>query len=143
LIILALLAGLFIHGRIQNRELVQSLDEEISSIKPDVTEILESQRQTEELEKEINFIESLFRSKDKNLYVLQELTTMLPDDTYLYNYRNQEGRITISGLGGSASDLIPLLESSPILKEVAVQGNISRDNLTGKDRFTIVAKLEE
>jgi Tfp pilus assembly PilM family ATPase/Tfp pilus assembly protein PilN len=143
LIILALLAGLFIHGQIQDRELVQVLDEEISEIKPDVAVILESQRQTEELEKEIDFIESLFRSKDKNLYVLQELTTMLPDDTYLYNYRNQEGRITISGLGGSASDLIPLLESSPLLKEVAVQGNIQRDNLTGKDRFTIIAKLEE
>jgi hypothetical protein len=36
-----------------------------------------------------------------------------------------------------------LLESSPLLKEVAVQGNIQRDNLTGKDRFTIIAKLEE
>ncbi|MBN2317668.1 MAG: pilus assembly protein PilM [Acidobacteria bacterium] len=142
--ILVFLAGLFLHRPIQDRQLVEELDREISSLKTSVARVQALRKQTEDLEKEIHTIENLFRKKDANLEVLQELTTILPDDTYLSNYIYRNGSITIGGLSDSATDLIPILENSPLLHNVGQKSGIFRDAQTGKDRFTsIEAELEE
>ncbi len=82
------------------------------------------------------------RKRDLNLEVLQELTALLPSDTFLNSYSNREGSIQLSGASGSAPDLIPNLEKSLLLKEVAQRGTMFKDAQTGKDRFNIEAKLE-
>ena len=143
LITLVFLAGLLFHKQIQEKKLGQELDMEIASFKDPVAKVQAFENQAEELAKEVAFIENTLRSKDRNLEVLQELTTLLPSDTYIYSYSYMSGNITISGLGDSASDLIPLLESSPLLRDVKPRGSISNDAQTGKYRFTIEAKLEE
>jgi general secretion pathway protein L len=78
-----------------------------------------------------------------NLEVLRELSTILPPDTFLNSYRYQEGTIQISGLSGSASELIPNLQKSPFLKNGGQEGNIYKDQATGKERFGFKAKLEK
>ena len=143
LCVLAFIAGLFLHGQIQDRQLIRELDQEISSLKPSVAKVQEMRKQTEELEKEINAIEDLIRKKDANLEVLEELTRILPDDTYLRNYVYREGRISIVGLSDSATDLIAILENSPMLHNVVARSGIFRDAQTGKDSFSIEAELEE
>ena len=81
--------------------------------------------------------------QDLNLAVFEELTEILPDDTYLHNYIYRDGSISIAGLSDSATDLISILENSPLLHNVEQTGNISTDAQTGKDRFSIRAALEE
>lgn len=77
-----------------------------------------------------------------NLEILRELTNVLPPDTYLSTYTYRDGTITLVGLSGSASDLIPKLDKSPLLKDVVQRGQIFKDPQTGKDRFTYEVKLE-
>jgi hypothetical protein len=79
-----------------------------------------------------------------NLEVLRELTNILPSDTFLnsYTYRNQEGTIQIAGVSPSPSDLIGILDKSPLLKDVGLKGGYWKDQATKKNRFTIEAKLE-
>ena len=77
-----------------------------------------------------------------NLEILQELTTLLPADTFLNNYQNQEGSITLTGSSPSAEALIPKLEASPLLKDVVQRGQVFKDQQTGKDHFTFALKLE-
>jgi Tfp pilus assembly protein PilN len=142
-IIIALLAGMFLHRQIQSRELARQLDEEIASHKASVDRVLELRKETEALAKEIDFIENIYRKQDKNLEVLQELTQLLPSDTYLNSYTYRDGKITIGGFSNSASDLILMLESSPLLKDVGLRGSAIRDQRTGKERFQLDATLEE
>jgi Tfp pilus assembly protein PilN len=141
--LITLLAGIFFHPRIQNHELAQQLDQEIAARKPEVDKVLQLRKETQELAKEIEFIEKIYRKRDRNLEVLNELTQLLPEDTYLNNYRYQNGKITIQGLSNSASDLILILESSPLLKDVGQRGSTTRDQASGKERFQIEATLEE
>jgi Tfp pilus assembly protein PilN len=143
LFILAFLAGLFMHRQVQARQLLSELDGEISSLKNSVAKVQDLRGRTEALKDEINFFENLFRKKDRNLEVLQELTTILPDDTYLNNYVYRDGTITIGGLSDSPPDLIPILENSRLLHNVVQRGNIFRNAQTGKDQFSIEAELEE
>jgi hypothetical protein len=78
--------------------------------------------------------------KDRNLEILRELTLVLPRDTYLNAYTNHDGTIHLVGLSGSASDLIPKLESSPLFNEVRAKAPFR--NLGDKDLFVIEAKLK-
>ena len=77
-----------------------------------------------------------------NLEVLQELTAILPPDTFLTVYNNRNGSIQLAGSSSSAPDLIPQLEKSALLKDVVQRGTIFKDAQTGKDRFNFEAKLE-
>ena len=141
--ILALLLALGFHRVIQNRILLRSLDQQILALKTPVEQAQSYRNRAEALEKRIKSVEDLLRSKDMNLEVLRELTTILPSDTYLNNYSNVDGSILLGGFSGSPYDLMPKLEKSPLLKDVVQRGSILRDNQTGKDRFSFEMKVEK
>jgi Tfp pilus assembly protein PilN len=141
--ILVLLAGLGLHQLFQQRILIRELDQETQSLKGSVARIQSLRSQTDSLEKQILFLEELLNRRDYNLEILQELTTLLPADSFLKFYRNQDGALTIQGNSGSPPDLLPKLEKSPFLKEVKQSGAIFRDIQTGKDTFTFLAKCEK
>jgi Tfp pilus assembly protein PilN len=143
LIIFALLAGLGFHQTTQNRKLIVELEREIQALSDPVKTVQELQAEAERLEEQVKLIEGLMHGDDKNLEILQELTEILPSDTFLRNYSNRNGVIQIIGLSGSSSDLVPKLEQSSHLRDVVQRGTIARDAQTGKDRFTFEAKLEE
>jgi Tfp pilus assembly protein PilN len=142
LIVIGLLCGLGFHKVAQNRILIRQLDQKIQSLRMPVAKAISYRTQSEQLDKRIKAIEELLNKRDLNLEVLRELTTRLPDDTYVVTYRYQDGNIQISGQSASASDLIPKLEKSPLLKEVSARGTIYKNQQTGKEQFTFDAKLE-
>jgi general secretion pathway protein L len=127
---------------VQNRKLVQQLDQEIASLAPAVQRVQTLRVTTEAMDKKILFVEDLLRNKDMNLEILKELTTILPPDTYLNLYSYRDGRIQIGGLSGSAYDLMPKLDKSPLLKDVIQRGPISKDSQSGKDRFSFEMNVE-
>lgn len=139
---LVLLIGLGTHRLIQERVVIRELDAQIEALRPDVERVQRVRSQTQGLEKRINFIESLFRRKDMNLEILQELTNILPTDTFLNIYRNQDCSIQIAGSSASAEALIPALERSPLIANVVQRGTTYKDPNTGKDRFNFEAKCE-
>ena len=143
LAVLALLVALGFHRIVQNRILLRNLDQQILSLKAPVEKAQARRNQADALEKRTRSIEDLLRSRDMNLEILRELTTILPPDTYLNTYSNRDGSIQIGGFSGSPYDLMPKLEKSPLLKDVVQRGSILRDTQTGKDRFSFEMKLEK
>jgi Tfp pilus assembly protein PilN len=143
LAIVALLLALAFHDMVQNRILIRKLDQEIQALKVPVEKVQSYRSRADALEKKIKSMEELLSKRDMNLEILQELTTILPPDTYLSTFSNRDGTIQIAGSSGSSSDLIPKLEKSSLLKDVSTRGPIFKDPRTGKDRFTFEAKLEK
>ncbi len=141
LVVIAILLALGFHKTAQQKIYADTLDKEISKLENPVQKVQALQAQVKAKEKDIESLEKVLRAKDKNLEVLQELTAILPLDTYITNYWYRDSGIEISGMSGSASDLVPRLEKSPILKEVAQKGSVSK-NATGKYQFSIEMKLE-
>lgn len=142
-IILLLFAAMGFRQTVQNRMLVSKLEQEIKALNAPVKKVQTLQNEAQALEKKIEFVENLITAKDRNLEVLQELTTILPADTFLTSYSNRDGTIQLRGLSGSSADLIPKLEKSSLLRDVNQKGGIFKDNQTGKDNFTFEAKLEK
>jgi Tfp pilus assembly protein PilN len=138
----ALLAGLGLHTIIQERIVIRQLDQQIASLRAPVKRVQDLRAESEALEKKIRYVERILRQRDMNLEVLREMTTILPTDTYITSFDNQNGTITISGLSPSPPDLTLKLERSPVLMNVAPQGTTFKDQRTGKDRFNFQMKLE-
>jgi Tfp pilus assembly protein PilN len=143
LAIIVLLVALGFREIVQNRTFIRNLDQEIQILKAPVERAQSVRDQADALEKRIRSLETALRNRDMNLEILQELTAILPPDTYLSTYSYRDGNIQLAGYSGSSSDLVPKLEKSPLLKDVALKGPIFKDPQTGKDRFSLEAKLEK
>jgi Tfp pilus assembly protein PilN len=142
LAIIALLAALFFRQVAQNRVLIGELDQEIQSLKAPVEKAQSVRNQADALGNKIKAIEEVLRKRDMNLEILKELSALLPQDTFLSSYSYRDGIIQLTGLSGSSSDLIQRMEQSALFKDVVQRGPIVKDSQTGKDRFTLEAKLE-
>jgi general secretion pathway protein L len=142
LAIIALLFAWGFHDVVQNRKLIKRLDRIIESNNAPVERVKSLRIQAGALETKVKSFEDLVRKKDMNLEILQELTVILPMDTYLNNYVNREGTIQLVGISGSSADLIQKLDKSPFFKDVQARAPF-REIQPGKDQFNIEAKLEK
>ncbi len=79
------------------------------------------------------------RSEPSVMRVLGDLSTRLPDDTWLerLTFRNQN--LEIVGQSGEATRLIALLQGSNVLSGPTFSGQISPDAQTRKERFNLNA----
>ena len=143
LAIIVLLLGIGFHEMFQNRILIRKLDREIEKLRAPVEEVQSLRSQADELEASIQSLDELLGRRDRNLEILQDLTTALPSDTFLTTYNYRDVTIQVAGSSGSSADLISKLEQSSFLKDVETRGPIFKDPRTGKDRFTFEAKLEQ
>ena len=85
-----------------------------------------------------NFLTRKKRETPLMVDLLKDLTTRLPDDTYLERINvDEKNKIEMQGLSDDASKLIGLLQKSEVLVNPGVQGTIQPDPRTKKDRFNI------
>jgi general secretion pathway protein L len=71
--------------------------------------------------------------------LLNEITRLLPDSTWLERISFSNGEVSMSGQSDEAAKLVELLQTSTLLRSPALSGPIQPDARTRKDRFTITA----
>lgn len=74
--------------------------------------------------------------------VMEYLTRILPDDTYLYGLDVQKAKITASGHTVDASALLQKLSSDPMLKNVRAPMAVTRQPGATKEAFVIEFSME-
>ncbi len=67
--------------------------------------------------------------------VLDRLTALLPDDTYLDQFNVVGREIEIEGTTRASAQLVHLLESAPMFAKVTYVSPVTRDPVTGAERF--------
>ena len=75
--------------------------------------------------------------------LIEELSTALPDGTWLIGLRFDQDRIELTGASDEATALIALLEQSTLLYEVSFLSSVIRDRRANVDRFVITAMLAD
>ncbi len=141
----ALGVGFAFRPMVQQQILIRQLDQEIKTLETPVNRVQELRTQMQNLEKRISSVEEVLNRRDQNLEVLRELTSLLPNDTYLTLYRNQDCNFSLNGQSPptSSSDLIGKLEKSPLLRDVLTTTATFKNQQTGKDIFQLSAKCEK
>jgi general secretion pathway protein L len=143
---LSLIWGTGIFFRYRNE--LNTVTEEIRQKKPEVEKVEKLQKQKEIMAKEILELGKVTSGEIPKIEILKELTQLLPNTAWIWNLKYNGKEIEISGYADSASDLLPLLDKSPLFEKVEFLAPVTKekhmrpDGEKEKERFKIKAKLE-
>jgi general secretion pathway protein L len=73
--------------------------------------------------------------------VLDELTRLLPDHAHLLQLELRDQTVELHGFASTASDLIGVLEQSPLFKAPQFRAPVTQDRRSGAERFHISVEL--
>ena len=133
---------------VRYRSELNSVNDEIKKRKPEVEAITKLQKQKDECCKEISALEKIQAGEVSKTDLLEELTKILPDTVWIWNFKYTGKEIEISGFADSASNLIPLIDKSSLFEKVEFLAPVTRERLMrGTDtkeyeRFKIKARVE-
>lgn len=136
-VLVSLLAG---HGLRQRRQLALA-DGEIHALKLRMAQVEQVNRGVQEQRAQLGYLEATVRGRARQADILRELTGLLPDGAYLTELTYRDRVVEITGLAGSASQLLPVLEASPLFSGVEFSAPIVAQG-AGLERFRIRLRLE-
>lgn len=89
------------------------------------------------------FLEGKRSAHASTVELWNELTRLLPDGTYLEKMSVEGSTLQLIGLTREASQLVQLLQVSPLWRKVNLTGVLQADGVaSGRDRFTLTAELQ-
>ncbi|HTM08377.1 MAG TPA: PilN domain-containing protein [Verrucomicrobiae bacterium] len=121
---------------------LRQLQAENQKILPAVEALRREETELNRLKKEIAFYTDLKGRRGVVMRVLDELSRIVPDSAYVSNLRYREGTVEMQGSAENASNLIPLLERSPVFENVAFNAPSTRGR-DGKETFSLKADIEK
>ena len=126
---------------IHKNNILESLKSEV-----DETRLLAMQVQPLITEKENLLSRTRFLSQKKQnsvpiIEILNELTTLLPDDTYLDRLIIRENEIQVYGESDTATSILKLIENSDYFENAQSRSPVTKNNITNKEKFHFSAKL--
>ena len=142
LIGLFLISGLTWGGsKIMRQSLaISQLDAETERLASEMKDIDTIRNRIKDIENRLEYIDRLARGRVPLIEVLKEVTERIPETAWLQDFNFDEKGVQIYGYADSASELISLLEASPLLSDVVFLATITRGQ-DGKERFRIGFKI--
>ena len=112
----------FIHTRVE----LYRVNRQIAGLSQEAKEVESLLQESRALAKQLESLRKVGQSPDK-LKVLKDLTQLIPDNTWLFNLHLSMQHVNLSGMSSAASDLIPLLDKSGLLKKTEFASPIVTD----------------
>jgi general secretion pathway protein L len=126
---------------VKERIQLEQIEERIARLQPQVLEVEKAGRRYRQLRERKKNLETISRQPASLLAVLKELTIKLPSDVWLERFKMSKKEIEIAGFAKAASSLIPVLEDSPLFKDVKFTSTITSKG-GGRERFKLKITLE-
>ena len=126
---------------VHKRVVLYQVNRQIAALEtPEAKQVEGQLEESRALAKQMESLRKVGQSPDK-LRVLKDLTTLIPDNTWLFNLHLIKQTLDISGMSRSASDLIPLLEKSGWLQKTEFASPIVTD-ANKLEHFKIKAEIK-
>jgi general secretion pathway protein L len=135
--------ALLVQNVLTTRAQIAELDTEISGLKVQAQAVEAMQKEIDAIEKARTDIQQIKDLASSKLQILEDLTKIIPDDSWLtdFEFNADEKKITLSGYSTSASKLIPILEESKLFTNVKFTSPITK-GAGVKENFKIEMTLE-
>ncbi len=98
--------------------------------------------QIESLSTQSAFLSTQKKHSAVMVSVLNELTKLLPDDTWLYQFELNGKEASIQGESPTSSAIIGLIESSRLFKNAQFRSPVTQNRQTNAERFNISAEVD-
>ncbi|MGH8040144.1 MAG: PilN domain-containing protein [Stenotrophomonas sp.] len=119
------------------------LREQVDRAALDARRVAAQRQQLQELVDGAAFLEGKRGAHASTVELWNELTRLLPDGTYLEKLSVEGNTLQLIGLSREASQLVSLLQDSPLWRKVNLTGVLQADGgAAGRDRFTLTAELQ-
>jgi Tfp pilus assembly protein PilN len=140
---LVVLSGLAWGGsQIMHRRItLDRLNSEIKSLASEVENVNRLDTRVKAIEMGIDQLNTLRRDHVPALDILKELSERIPESAWVKELNFSEHGLQLNGFAESASELISLLEASPLFKDVVFLSTITKSK-DGKERFRIGLKIK-
>lgn len=142
LVILGLLGAVLMLPLVQYRERVIARMQEVNRLKPEADAVFVLRDQVDQLADSSGFLRRKQAEHVPPLDVIRELTERIPQDTWIEVLDLRSGTAHLRGFSPEAASLIPLLEASPLLRDVQFQSPVLAEPTTGMERFYIGVKAD-
>jgi len=119
---------------------VNRLNAEIKRLEGKVANIERIQTKCKQVEDRIDYLNALRGVSLPTLNILKDISRRIPEDAWLSKFDFSDKEVQIEGYADSASDLIPLIETSPLFKDAAFLSSITKSR-DGKEKFRIGLKI--
>jgi Tfp pilus assembly protein PilN len=116
------------HAWIERKMYSRALDGEIHRLNDHAQQIRGQNQEASSLDARAAVLEGVRTGNWQKLHMLQQLTKLLPDGTWLQELNISEDTVDINGYSNRAADLVPPLENSPYFSQVEFTAPITRDN---------------
>jgi general secretion pathway protein L len=125
------------------RQSAESADTErrISADRQIAGEAEKLRQEIDQLSGSIGLVDSERAKAGRPVAVLAALTRLLPDDTYLTEFAQQQRKVTLSGRSAAASRLIGMLAGDDLLRNPAFAAPVTRIEATRSEVFSITAEV--
>jgi general secretion pathway protein L len=121
----------------QEGQTVDTLKNQIKTLEKETRVIEEKQHEIDALRQQTQRLIDVKTQSPSLVAVLNELSTLLKDDSWLTHFQYAEKRLQIQGQSPAASSLIGLLEGSGFFSNVSFVSPLTQDKATGRERFQI------
>ena len=138
---IALLVAVIYFPLERQRVLAETLAQDVAQAKEEAGA---SRRLQDEIDRLINMGRFIVEEKKKRppfVEVLNEVTRLLPDDTWLFRMRFFEGDVQTFGYSPAASPLIGTIEGSELFQNAQFRAPMTRDPRVDADRFHIAFQV--
>lgn len=146
LIILLCLMLLFGAGwgasRVIHHQIAESrINQEMKRLVAEVNQADHLRAEVEALEKKADYLNKLQNGRPTALDMMAELSRIIPDKAWVQQLIISEKGLQLEGYADAASELIPILDASPMFKDIAFLSSITKER-DGKERFSIGLKTK-
>ena len=130
------------HAWIERALYSRTLDRTLRQLEVPAQQIRSQNQETSALETRAAVFETVRAGNWQRLHMLQELTKLLPNGTWLQELHISEDTVEINGYSDHAAELVPPLENSPYFTQVEFTAPITRDN-QNREVFRIRMRLKQ
>jgi general secretion pathway protein L len=88
-----------------------------------------------------NLLTESKRSSAGALEVIDRLSDLIPDHTWLFRFELQDGKLSIQGESDAATELIALLAADEMFANVSFSAPVQQNPRSGRERFSLTTEV--
>ncbi len=120
---------------------IDGLEQEVKRVSKIAREVDQLRQDADRLQQEALFLQLKKLTEPVVTDLLEELSQVIPDNTWLNGLQYNEHKIVIQGQSPSASSLIELIEASPHFRNTSFVSPVTKDMSNGLERFQIASEV--
>lgn len=124
------------------RELaIADLESQIASVQEKARSVGDMERNVANVQKSLAALNTR-RALPTAANLWRDTSRVLPDNSWVTDWRFADGTVSLSGLSSSATSLVSLFEQTPPFRDASLTAPIAYDSVFERDRFSLSAKTK-